>query len=108
MRCGFYDTFMKWTVEGEPNSDCFSITNAHKDMRYIASVANETGALSPIQAMVKNSFAAMEAAWATSTCRCWPTSWRSRTGCRRRLPNANDEAADPSGLEGDAARRRRG
>ena len=31
-------------------------------MRYVASVANETGALSPIQAMVKNSFAAMEAA----------------------------------------------
>ncbi len=62
MRCAFYDTFMKWTVEGEPNAHRFTVTNAHKDMRYVASLANETGALAPIQAMVKNSFAAMDAA----------------------------------------------
>lgn len=62
MRCGFYDTFMKWTLEGDPNAHRFTITNAHKDMRYIASLANEVGALHPIQSMVKNVFAAMEAA----------------------------------------------
>ena len=62
MRCPFYDTFMRWTVDGEPNAHRFSITNAHKDLRYVASVANELGVLAPIQAMVKNSFAAMEAA----------------------------------------------
>ena len=53
---------MRWTVDGEPNAHRFSITNAHKDLRYVASVANELGVLAPIQAMVKNSFAAMEAA----------------------------------------------
>jgi hypothetical protein len=31
-------------------------------MRYLSSLANEVGALHPIQAMVKNSFAGMEAA----------------------------------------------
>jgi hypothetical protein len=61
MRCGFYDTFMKWTLDGELAHQ-FSITNAHKDMRYLAAMANEIGALAPIQAMVKTSFAAMEAA----------------------------------------------
>ena len=53
MRSPFYDTFMKWTIDGD--------RNAHKDMRYMASLANEIGALVPFQAMVKNSFAAMEA-----------------------------------------------
>lgn len=62
MRCGFYDTFMKWTLERDENAHLFTISNAHKDMRYFASMANELGALSPLQAMVKNSFAAMEAA----------------------------------------------
>lgn len=62
MRNGFYDTFMKWTLERDENAHLFTISNAHKDMRYFASMANELGALSPLQAMVKNSFAAMEAA----------------------------------------------
>jgi len=62
MRSPFYDTFMKWSVEGDPNAHKFTITNAHKDMRYLASMANETGAVNPMQSMVKNSFAAMEAA----------------------------------------------
>ena len=62
MRNGFYDTFMKWTMEGDENAHRFTISNAHKDMRYLSSLANEVGALHPIQAMVKNSFAGMEAA----------------------------------------------
>jgi len=61
MRSPFYDTFMKWTMDGDHNAHKFTISNAHKDMRYTASLANEIGALSPIQAMVKTSFAAMEA-----------------------------------------------
>ena len=61
MRNGFYDTFMKWTMEGDENAHRFTISNAHKDMRYLSSLANEVGALHPIQAMVKNSFAGMEA-----------------------------------------------
>ncbi len=62
MRNGFYDTFMKWTLEGDENAHRFTISNAHKDMRYLSSLANEIGALHPVQSMVKNAFAAMEAA----------------------------------------------
>ena len=61
MRSGFYDTFMKWSLERDPNAHKFTIANAHKDMRYLAAMANEIGAVNNIQALVKNSFAAMEA-----------------------------------------------
>jgi 3-hydroxyisobutyrate dehydrogenase-like beta-hydroxyacid dehydrogenase len=62
MRSPFYDTFMKWSLEGDENAHQFSISNAHKDMRYMASMANDIGAVNAMQAAVKNSFAAMEAA----------------------------------------------
>jgi len=62
MRSPFYDTFMRWSLEGDPNAHKFTIANAHKDMRYLASMANEVGAVNNIQSLVKNSFAAMEAA----------------------------------------------
>ena len=62
MRSGFYDTFMQWSREGNENAHKFTIANAHKDMRYLASMANETGAINNLQTLVKNSFAAMEAA----------------------------------------------
>ncbi len=62
MRSPFYDTFMQWSLHGDPEAHKFTIANAHKDMRYLASMAGEVGAINPIQAQVKNSFAAMEAA----------------------------------------------
>jgi 3-hydroxyisobutyrate dehydrogenase-like beta-hydroxyacid dehydrogenase len=62
MRSPFYDTFMQWSLAGDENAHRFTIANAHKDMRYLASMAGELGAVNPIQASVKNSFAAMEAA----------------------------------------------
>jgi 3-hydroxyisobutyrate dehydrogenase-like beta-hydroxyacid dehydrogenase len=62
MRSPFYDTFMKWSVEGDPDAHKFTIANAHKDMRYLANMATELGAVNPMQSAVKNSFAAMEAA----------------------------------------------
>ena len=62
MRSGFYDTFIRWSREGDENAHKFSIANAHKDMRYLASMAGELGAVNPLQAQVKNAFAAMEAA----------------------------------------------
>ena len=62
MRNGFYDTFMQWTLQGNENAHKFTISNAHKDMRYLASMANELGVVNDLQALVKNSFAAMEAA----------------------------------------------
>ncbi len=62
LRNGFYDTFMKWSLEGDPNAHPFTISNAHKDMRYLNAMATEIGAVNPLQSQVKNSFAAMEAA----------------------------------------------
>jgi 3-hydroxyisobutyrate dehydrogenase-like beta-hydroxyacid dehydrogenase len=62
MRSGFYDTFIQWSLLGNENAHRFSIANAHKDMRYLASMANEAGAVNNLQTLVKNSFAAMEAA----------------------------------------------
>ncbi len=62
MRSGFYDTFIQWSLLGNENAHKFSIANAHKDMRYLASMANEVGAVNNLQTLVKNSFAAMEAA----------------------------------------------
>jgi len=61
MRSGFYDTFMKWSLENDPNAHQFTISNAHKDMRYLASMANEVGVVNNLQMLVKNNFAAMEA-----------------------------------------------
>lgn len=62
MSNGFYQTFMKWTLERDENAHKFAISNAHKDMCYVTSLANSVGALNPIQSAVRNSFAAMDAA----------------------------------------------
>lgn len=61
MANGFYQTFMKWTLEGDENAHKFTIANAHKDMRYLANMANAAGAVTPMQSAVKNAFGAMEA-----------------------------------------------
>ncbi len=59
---GFYETFMKWTLENDENAHRFAISNAHKDMRYLANLALSVGAVNPMQSVIKNAFAAMEAA----------------------------------------------
>ena len=62
MRSPFYDTFMQWTLAGDENAHRFTIANAHKDMRYLAAMANEAGAVNLLQPQVKNMFAAIQAA----------------------------------------------
>ena len=59
---GFYETFMKWTLEGDENAHKFAISNAHKDMAYLGNLAWSVGAVNPMQSVVKNAYAAMEAA----------------------------------------------
>ncbi|WP_171136747.1 NAD(P)-dependent oxidoreductase [Ruegeria sp. HKCCC1038] len=59
---GFYETFMKWSLERDENAHKFTVTNAHKDMRYLANLANSVGAVTPVQSDVRNALAAMEAA----------------------------------------------
>ena len=57
MDCGFYQTFMGYALEGNPESHRFTITNAHKDMRYVTNLATNTGAAAFISATVKNLYA---------------------------------------------------
>ncbi|RZW00827.1 MAG: NAD(P)-dependent oxidoreductase [Rhodobacteraceae bacterium] len=59
---GFYETFMKWTLEGDENAHKFAISNGHKDMAYLTNLCTAVGAVNPVQAVVKNSYAAMDAA----------------------------------------------
>ena len=61
MRNGFYDTFMRYVVERDPNAHAFAIQNAAKDMRYLAQLANEVGAVNPVGAAVRNTYTAATA-----------------------------------------------
>ncbi|MCB8837541.1 NAD(P)-dependent oxidoreductase [Aurantimonas sp. VKM B-3413] len=61
MDCGFYQTFMNYVVGGDPNAHKFTLRNAHKDMRYVVSLANESGIASHISSPVKNGLATAEA-----------------------------------------------
>ena len=61
MSCGFYDTFMKYVVERDRNAHKFTIQNAHKDVRYLANLANNAGTANFMGAVVKNYLATAEA-----------------------------------------------
>jgi 3-hydroxyisobutyrate dehydrogenase-like beta-hydroxyacid dehydrogenase len=51
---------MQYAVDGDRNAHKFTIRNAHKDMRYLAGLANESGVASHLASAVKNSFATAE------------------------------------------------
>ncbi len=57
MDSGFYQTFKRWTLEGDPDAHKFTIANAYKDLRYLASMANAAGVAGPVGDAVKNAFA---------------------------------------------------
>ncbi len=57
MDCGFYQTFMKYTLEHDRDAHKFSIANAFKDLRYLESMADAAGMINPLGNAVKNSFA---------------------------------------------------
>ena len=59
---GFYQTFMKWTLEHDENAHKFAISNAHKDMAYLTNLCTALGLVNLVQSAVKNSYASMEAA----------------------------------------------
>ena len=61
MSCGFYDTFMKYVVERDRDAHKFSIQNAHKDVRYLANLANNAGTANFLGSVVKNYLATAEA-----------------------------------------------
>ncbi|BCP55068.1 3-hydroxyisobutyrate dehydrogenase [Kaistia sp. 32K] len=61
MRCGFYDTFMNYVIDRNENAHPFTISNAYKDLRYLASMADDARAVNTLGEAVKNNFAAMAA-----------------------------------------------
>ncbi len=62
MDCGFYQTFMGYTIDGNPEAHKFTLTNALKDLRYLESMADSVALVNPIGNATKNSFAAAVAA----------------------------------------------
>ena len=60
MSCGFYDTFMKYVVERDRDAHKFTLANAHKDMRYLATSRPRPARRSP-HWRVKNYLASAEA-----------------------------------------------
>ncbi len=57
MDCGFYQTFFKYVLERDRDAHKFTLRNGHKDMRYLAAMADSLGVSNPLGAAVKNSFA---------------------------------------------------
>ena len=57
MDCGFYQTFMQWTLDGNRDAHKFSIANGFKDLKYLESMADAAGIANPMGNAAKNSFA---------------------------------------------------
>lgn len=60
MDCGFYQTYMTYVLERDVNAHRFTLSNAHKDLRYVNNLATATGAANFVSASVKNVYAAAE------------------------------------------------
>lgn len=59
--CGMYQTFFAWVLNGDEQHK-FTIANSHKDMRYLAAMAQGAGVANPMGAAVKNYYALADAA----------------------------------------------
>lgn len=57
MDCGFYQTFFRYVLEGDRNAHQFTLSNAAKDMRYLAALADDGRIANPVGSAVKNSYA---------------------------------------------------
>lgn len=57
MDCSFYQAFFDFVLNRNENAQRFAMVNALKDMSYLASFAQASGAINPIGAAVRNSFA---------------------------------------------------
>jgi 3-hydroxyisobutyrate dehydrogenase-like beta-hydroxyacid dehydrogenase len=62
MDCSFYQAFFDFVLNRNENAQRFAMVNALKDMSYLASFAQASGAVNPIGAAVRNSFASAVAA----------------------------------------------
>jgi 3-hydroxyisobutyrate dehydrogenase-like beta-hydroxyacid dehydrogenase len=59
--CGMYQTFFAWVLERQ-EAHKFTIANSHKDMRYLAAMAESVGVANPMGNAVKNYYALADAA----------------------------------------------
>jgi 3-hydroxyisobutyrate dehydrogenase-like beta-hydroxyacid dehydrogenase len=62
MDCGFYQTFFSYVLDRNREAHKFTLKNAHKDMKYLAAMAQSAGVANPVGGAVKNYFAMAEAA----------------------------------------------
>jgi 3-hydroxyisobutyrate dehydrogenase-like beta-hydroxyacid dehydrogenase len=62
MDCGFYQTFMRFTLEGDRDAHKFTLGNAFKDLRYLESMADKIGLVNGVGNAVKNAYATAVAA----------------------------------------------
>jgi 3-hydroxyisobutyrate dehydrogenase-like beta-hydroxyacid dehydrogenase len=62
MDCGFFQTFVQYSLNGEPNAHKFALSNAYKDMRYVEAMGEAVRLVNPIANAVRNSYAIAEAA----------------------------------------------
>ncbi|MDB5524322.1 MAG: 3-hydroxyisobutyrate dehydrogenase [Rhizobium sp.] len=62
MDCSFYQAFFDFVLNRNENAQRFAMANALKDMSYLASFAQASGAVNPMGAAVRNSFATAVAA----------------------------------------------
>jgi 3-hydroxyisobutyrate dehydrogenase-like beta-hydroxyacid dehydrogenase len=56
MDCGFYQTYMGWVLDRDPNAHKFTLVNALKDMRYLEAMADGANIANPMGNAVKNCF----------------------------------------------------
>lgn len=56
MDCGFYQTFMGYAKDGDRDAHRFTISNAHKDLRYVESMAAAAPVAAPIAAAARNAY----------------------------------------------------
>ena len=62
MDCGFYQTYMDYVLNRNRDAHKFTIANAAKDTRYLASLSDAEGVANPVGSAVKNAYAAALAA----------------------------------------------
>lgn len=58
---GFFDTFMKYTVDRDRDAHKFTITNASKDVRYANAMATDAGVVTNMAGAIKNYYVHAEA-----------------------------------------------
>ncbi|REC94593.1 NAD(P)-dependent oxidoreductase [Kushneria indalinina] len=61
MDCGFYRTFFQYVLERDRDAHRFTLTNAHKDTRYLASLAEAMNVNAGVARAVRDLYASAEA-----------------------------------------------